>query len=78
MREAVAEVRTAIEGGETAAIRSAMERLTQSQHAIAQILYQEQAPAGGAPPEAAAAADGPVTGEADQGEVIDAEYEDVN
>ncbi|TDI33151.1 MAG: molecular chaperone DnaK [Acidobacteria bacterium] len=72
-REAIASLRKALESSDMDAIGKAQEQLTQSQHAVAQILYQTSAketePASGDTPEAA--------GETGEGEVIDAEYEDV-
>jgi len=72
-REAIASLRKALESSDMDAIGKAQEQLTQSQHAVAQILYQtsakESEPASGDAPEAA--------GETGEGEVIDAEYEDV-
>jgi molecular chaperone DnaK len=83
VRDACAEVRKALEGGDTAAIRSALERLTQSQHAMAETLYQstagEAAPGGpaGAGAENPAGEAGDAGKKPEEGEVIDAEYEDV-
>ena len=78
VRDAIAEVRKALAGEDEGAIRSAQEQLTQSQHAVAQILYQstpqEDASAGG--PEAGGDTP-PDSGDTGEGEVIDAEYEDV-
>jgi molecular chaperone DnaK len=78
VRDAIEEVRKALAGEDEGAIRSAQEHLTQSQHAVAQILYQSA-------PESDDAAGGAGTGEdtpsaaaeSGEGEVIDAEYEDV-
>ncbi len=79
VREAIAGVRKAMEGEDVAAIRSAMEALTRSQHAVAQALYQTSAQAGGGTGQAQETpGDGPAAGAKKEGEVIDAEYEDVN
>jgi molecular chaperone DnaK len=84
VRDACAEVRKALEGGDTAAIRSALERLTQSQHAMAQTLYQSTAGGAASGAASASAGDAPAGEDAGaaaspgEGEVIDAEYEDVN
>jgi molecular chaperone DnaK len=75
VRDACAEVRKALESGDVAAIRTGLEQLTQSQHALAQVMYQQTASTGEAAPKPGAA---PESDQADQGEVIDAEYEDVN
>ena len=73
VREAIESMRKALESGDMDAIGKAQEQLTQSQHAVAQILYQtneeQTPPPAGDSPEAA--------GEPDGGQVIDAEYEDV-
>jgi molecular chaperone DnaK len=84
VRDACAEVRKAQESGDTAAIRSAVERLTQSQHAVAETLYQSTAgeAAPGGPADAGAESPATETGDTgkkpEESEVIDAEYEDVN
>jgi molecular chaperone DnaK len=80
VREAVAAVRKALEGEDVAAIRAATEELTRSQHAVAQALYQHtaQSAAGSQPGAGEPAAAGEGTPPAPEGEVIDAEYEDVN
>jgi molecular chaperone DnaK len=73
VREAVESMRKALESGDMDAIGKAQEQLTQSQHAVAQILYQTSAeqtpPPAGDSREAAS--------EPGEGQVIDAEYEDV-
>ncbi|MFQ5719415.1 MAG: molecular chaperone DnaK [Acidobacteriota bacterium] len=79
VRDAIADVRKAVEEGDPSAIRSASEKLTHAQHAVAQILYQSQQTSPGAG-DAANASQEPhaTTGGTPEGEVIDAEYEDVN
>ncbi|MCZ6746896.1 MAG: molecular chaperone DnaK [Acidobacteria bacterium] len=75
VREAVASLRKALESGDMDAMGKAREELTQSQHAVAQILYQRSAeetppPAGDAQEAASETGEG-------ESEVIDAEFEDV-
>ena len=78
----IAAVRQALEGGDAAALKTALDGLNQAQHRAAQTLYQKTgaaAPGGGggasAPePEAGAAPGGAPGG----GPVIDAEFKDVN
>ncbi len=65
IEEAVADVRKASEGEDPAAIRSAIEALTQASHKLAETLYQKTAAPGGPP--------GPTDGQG-QGDVVDAEY----
>ncbi|MCZ6600050.1 MAG: molecular chaperone DnaK [Acidobacteria bacterium] len=73
VREAIESMRKALESDDMDAIGKAQEQLTQSQHAVAQILYQTDAeqtpPPAGDSREAAS--------EPGEGQVIDAEYEDV-
>jgi molecular chaperone DnaK len=78
VRDAIDKVRQALAGEDSEAIRTAQESLTQSQHAVAQILYQSE-------PQEGSPAGSPGTGEeaaentegSGDGEVIDAEFEDV-
>jgi molecular chaperone DnaK len=65
IEEAIAGVRKAGEGEDPAAIRSAIEALTQASHKLAETLYQKTAAPGGPP--------GPPDGQG-QGDVVDAEY----
>jgi len=65
IEEAVAATRKATEGDDTAAIRSALDRLTQLSHKVAESLYKTAAPGKG---KAAASASG------DGDNVVDAEY----
>jgi molecular chaperone DnaK len=80
IEEAIAEVRKATEGDDSAAIKAASEKLTQHSHKLAEQLYKQQAPAeGGAADPGAPAGDGPPppppggNGQ-DAGDVVDAEY----
>ncbi len=72
--DAVAEVRTALEGEDTAAITAAVERLTAAQGKAAEALYKQAQAAPGASQPGGSQAGGP-GGPAD-GEVIDAEVVD--
>jgi molecular chaperone DnaK len=68
IEEAIAAVRKAVEGDDTAAIRKAAEGLTSLSHKLAETLYKKTgAPAAGAPPAAGAT---PPAGD----NVVDAEY----
>ena len=72
----VTDVKSAIEKNDPAAIKSALERLTAAQHKLAESLYQQAGPAGGAgsaPGPDAADAPG---GGAPKDDVIDAEVVD--
>ncbi len=80
MRDAIAALRKALESGDAEAIGTAQKTLSNAQHQVAQVLYQStaqqppaDAPGAGEPGPGSA----PGAGPADQGEVIDAEYEDV-
>ena len=83
VESAVEALKSAISGGDTAAMTRAMEQLTQAQHRAAEALYKNQAAAGG--PGSAGAADGGQQGSAgpsgsagapEAGDVIDAEVVD--
>jgi molecular chaperone DnaK len=75
IEEALAEVRKAAEGEDTAAIKAAMEKLTRQSHKLAEDLYRQTGgpsagPAAGTPPEGTGgSAPGPQAGD-----VVDAEY----
>jgi molecular chaperone DnaK len=71
---AIADVRTAMEGEDTAAIESAVERLMQAQHKAAEVLYKQAPPAGDAPGEPGAGQAGGAG--APDSDVIDAEVVD--
>jgi molecular chaperone DnaK len=86
VESAVAEAKKALEGTDAAAMKSALERLTQASHKLAEAMYKaSQAQQPGAGPEAGA---GPTPGAAGNGAagqqqkkdegVIDAEYVDVD
>jgi molecular chaperone DnaK len=71
---AIADVRTAMEGEDTAAIDSAVERLMQAQHKAAEVLYKQAPQAGDAPGEPGAGQAGGAG--APDSDVIDAEVVD--
>ena len=78
VEDAIAETRKAVEGGDAEAIRQSVEKLQQASHQVAQAMYQqtqqsettESQPGG---PENPAGG-----GQEDDGQVIDAEYVDVD
>jgi molecular chaperone DnaK len=72
IEEALANAKQALEGDDAAALDSAGQRLEQSLHKLAEVLYKAQAEAGPAP--GADAAGSPGAGSEDAGDVIDAEY----
>jgi molecular chaperone DnaK len=72
IEEALANAKQALEGDDAAALDSASQRLEQSLHKLAEVLYKAQAEAGPAP--GADAAGSPGAGSDDDGDVIDAEY----
>jgi len=76
IEDALAETRKAIEEGDTEGINKAVEGLTQASHRLAEVMYQssqEEPPDGGqVPPE------GAPEEKAEEDEVIDAEYVDVD
>jgi molecular chaperone DnaK len=80
LERAIAEARQSLEGGETAAMEAATERLTKASHKLAEVMYAQQqqggAQPGGAP--GAGAAGGGRQGGGASDEVIDAEYVDVD
>ncbi len=71
LEELIKEGREAVEKQDDALVRSALERLEQESHRIAQTLYQGAAPGAGAPPPQQQP-----SGEAGKGGVIDAEFEE--
>jgi molecular chaperone DnaK len=85
IRAALEEVRKALSSGSKETIESSLKELESASHKLAEHLYQktgaEGSGAAGSPPpggpETSGAADGPGGGKAPEGEVIDAEYVDV-
>ena len=75
IEEAIANVRSALEGGDVDAIKAALEGLTQAQHKLSEAMYGGAAGAPGAAPGAEAGPD-PKAGAADDDDVIDAEFEE--
>ena len=67
VEKALAAARKAAEEGNVAEIERTMEDLTKASHALAEILYKQSAPEGGAEPEGVSTPGG------DQGDVVDAE-----
>jgi molecular chaperone DnaK len=79
LESALATARKALEGEDHAAIKSALEELTKASHKIAEVMYQSAGPdtGAGAAGRGAAADDAPGRSAGD-GDVIDAEYVDVD
>jgi molecular chaperone DnaK len=75
---ALGDARKALEGGDTAAMVGAKDRLTAATHKLAEAMYKNasQQQAGGAPPPPPSGGGG--NGEAKPGDVIDAEYVDAD
>ena len=74
---ALAATRSAMEGSDAEAIRSATERLSQAAMKIGEAMYKSQGEAAGAAPEAGAQP-GASTGSARDDKVVDAEFEEVD
>ena len=72
LEKAVADVKTALEGDDAAAVESALAQLNTVQQAAAEELYKQAGPAGG-PESGGGAAGGAATGGGSDGDVIDAE-----
>ena len=83
LEAAIAESKTALAGEDTDAMNTAFERLQTASHKLAEALYsQAAAPEGGETSQeqassASASGDSGATGGTDEGDVIDAEYVDV-
>ena len=87
VESALAEAKKALEGADKDAMNAAREKLTAASHKLAEVMYKSQAQAGGAAPGAGPqggqqpGGDGAVpsgNGQKKEGEVIDAEYVDVD
>jgi molecular chaperone DnaK len=74
VESAVEDVKKALEKNDASAIKSAMERLTQVQHKMAETLYKQSAPGAGGPSEEPGGQ--PSGAQSGQGDVIDAEVVD--
>jgi molecular chaperone DnaK len=72
MEELVAEARKAMEGEDASALRSAMEKLTNLSHKLAESLYKSTPPPSGGP--AASSGAGSEPGRDGGSDVVDAEY----
>ena len=83
VEEAVAELKKAVESDDAEKIKAATEALSTTAHKMAEAIYKDAGPTDGPPPggdggpESGAGAPGGEAGE-DQGNVVDAEFEDIN
>ena len=81
VEEAIAETRKVMEGGDVEAIKQSMEKLQQASHQVAQAMYQQTQQSGPAEsqPGGPGGPENPAGGaQEDDGQVIDAEYVDVD
>jgi len=83
IESAIAESKTALAGEDVEAMNNAFERVQTASHKLAEVLYSQATPGGEAPAEeqassasAGAESDG-ASASSDEGDVIDAEYVDV-
>ncbi len=78
IEEAMNEVREALKGEDLERVKKASERLTQASHRIAEILYREaQAKQQAGSPETGAGGPGSSGAKSGEGDVVDAEFEDL-
>lgn len=83
IESAVAEAKTALSGDDADAMNTAFEKLQTASHKLAEVIYSQQGAAGGdaasseQASSASASGDGSSTAGSDEGDVIDAEYVDV-
>ena len=84
IESAIAEAKTALSGDDADAMNNAFEKLQTSSHKLAEVLYSQQGAAGGddaasgeQASSASASGDGSSATGSDEGDVIDAEYVDV-
>jgi len=77
MQAAVTDAKRALEEGKKEAMDTAFERLTKASHRLAEEIYRAASPAGAQGP-AAGTQGGPTTTPPGEGEVVDAEYVDVD
>ncbi|KXK07099.1 MAG: chaperone protein DnaK [Acidobacteria bacterium OLB17] len=79
---AIAEAKTALSGEDVDAMNNAFEKLQTSSHKLAEVLYNQQSSAGGAGQQASSASassdGGSTAAGSDEGDVIEAEYVDVD
>ena len=75
LERALEEAKQALESDDLAALEQAMNNLTQASHKLAEVMYQSADSGAAAGPEPSA---GPEPAATDEGEVIDAEYVDVD
>ena len=77
VESALTDAKKALEGDDTAIIKSAQERLIQASHKLAEQMYKSAQPSGDGAQPGAQAGGGATGGEPKKDEVIDAEYVDV-
>ncbi|OLC14682.1 MAG: molecular chaperone DnaK [Candidatus Rokubacteria bacterium 13_1_40CM_69_27] len=78
VEEALAEAREALKGDDVERMKRAQEKLTRTSHKLAEIMYREaQTKAQGAPTGATAADGSGAAGGPKEGEVVDADFEDL-
>jgi len=77
IEEAVAQLKTAVESGDNAAIEQGIEQLTAASHKLAEIMYQQANTEGQAEGQAAPGPDA-TAGPSAEEDVIDAEFEDMD
>ena len=78
VEEALAEAREALKGDDVERMKRAQEKLTRASHKLAEIMYREaQTKAQGAPTGATAADGSGAAGGPKEGEVVDADFEDL-
>lgn len=83
IESAIAEAKTALSGEDADAMNNAFDKLQTASHKLAEVLYSQQGAAGGdaasseQASSASASGDGSSTAGSDEGDVIDAEYVDV-
>ena len=77
IEEALAEARDALKGDDVARMKRAQETLTRSAHKLAEVMYREAQGQAGAPGTPGGAGDGAAPSGPKEGEVVDAEFEDL-
>ncbi len=76
VESALEDAKKAVEDGSIERMRTAMDNLTAASHAMSQVLYQQQAAGGDASTGESAGASESGDGNVEEGEVVDAEYEE--